>query len=142
MLNWESNSAKNEITGTQTSFSINFGGELSFIPSFISPERLHCCYIYFHRFHLYTIIIFTLKPCALSSEFWHFKLLLLYTRLQGAGSNQIGYSYWSKFILVSRPLDKGSGQRQIKSWFSLNGTILKGKSIGPDQKQKFNVIWS
>jgi hypothetical protein len=41
--------------------------------------------------------------------------LLLYTRLQGAGSNQIGYSYWSKFILVSRPLDKGSGQRQIKS---------------------------
>jgi hypothetical protein len=68
--------------------------------------------------------------------------LLLYTRLQGAGSNQIGYSYWSKFILVSRPLDKGSGQRQIKSWFSLNGTILKWKSIGPDQKQKFNVIWS
>jgi len=27
--------------------TINFGGKLSFILSFLSPERLHCCYIYF-----------------------------------------------------------------------------------------------
>jgi hypothetical protein len=26
-------------TGTQTSFSANFGGKLSFIPSFLFPER-------------------------------------------------------------------------------------------------------
>jgi hypothetical protein len=29
-----------EITGTQTSFCTNFGGKLSFIPSFLFPERL------------------------------------------------------------------------------------------------------
>ncbi len=32
----------NEITGTQTSFSTNFGDELSFILSFLFLERLHC----------------------------------------------------------------------------------------------------
>jgi hypothetical protein len=37
-----------EITGTQTSFFTNFGGKLSFILCFMFPERLHCCYIYFH----------------------------------------------------------------------------------------------
>jgi hypothetical protein len=67
---------KNEITGTQTSFSINFGGELNFIPSFILPERLcfaAVTYIFIAS-TLYTIIIFTLKPCALNSEFRHFIL--------------------------------------------------------------------
>jgi hypothetical protein len=39
----------NAITVTQTSF----GGKLSFIPSFLVPERLHCCYIYFHCSYLY-----------------------------------------------------------------------------------------
>ncbi len=28
--------------------TINFGGKLSFILSFLSPELVHCCYIYFH----------------------------------------------------------------------------------------------
>jgi hypothetical protein len=37
---------QNEITGTQTSFSINFGGKLSFILSFHFAQRLHCCYRY------------------------------------------------------------------------------------------------
>ncbi len=27
---------------------INFGSKLSFIMSFLFPECLHCCYIYFH----------------------------------------------------------------------------------------------
>jgi hypothetical protein len=31
---------QNEITGTPIGFSINFGGKLSFILSFLSPERL------------------------------------------------------------------------------------------------------
>ncbi len=39
---------QNEITGTQTSVSTNFSGKLSFIPSFIFPEHLRCCYTYFH----------------------------------------------------------------------------------------------
>ncbi len=39
---------QNEITRTQTSLFIKFGGKLSFILSFLFPERLHCCYIYFH----------------------------------------------------------------------------------------------
>jgi hypothetical protein len=38
---------QNKITGTQTRFSTNFGGKLSFIMSFIFPQRFHCCYIYF-----------------------------------------------------------------------------------------------
>jgi len=35
-----------EIPQTQTSFSTDFGGKLSFIPPFLFPERLHCCYTY------------------------------------------------------------------------------------------------
>jgi hypothetical protein len=34
-------------TGTQTSFSTNLVSKLSFIPSFLSPQCLHWCYIYF-----------------------------------------------------------------------------------------------
>jgi hypothetical protein len=36
---------------TAYSFSTNFGGKLSFIPSFLSPERLQGCHIYFHDFY-------------------------------------------------------------------------------------------
>ncbi len=36
----------------QTSFSSNFGDKLSFILSFIFPQRLHC-YLYFHCSYLY-----------------------------------------------------------------------------------------
>jgi hypothetical protein len=32
----------------ETQKTINFGGKLSFILSFLSPERIHCSYIYFH----------------------------------------------------------------------------------------------
>jgi hypothetical protein len=42
-----------EITGTQTSFSPNFGSKLSFILSFLFSQRLHCSYIYFHCSYLY-----------------------------------------------------------------------------------------
>jgi hypothetical protein len=38
----------NQITRSQTSFSSNFGGKLSFILSFLCPKPLHWCYIYFH----------------------------------------------------------------------------------------------
>ncbi len=41
------------IIGTQTSFFTDFGGKLSFILSFLFPERLHCCYIYFHCSYLH-----------------------------------------------------------------------------------------
>jgi hypothetical protein len=34
--------------GDETQKPINFGGKLSFILSFLFPERLHCCYTYFH----------------------------------------------------------------------------------------------
>jgi hypothetical protein len=49
---------QNEITGTQTSFSTNFGGKLSFIVSFIFSTAPTC-----------TTRIVTLKPCALNAEF-------------------------------------------------------------------------
>ncbi len=39
--------------GGETQKAINFRGKLSFSLSFLYPDRLHCCYIYFHCFHLY-----------------------------------------------------------------------------------------
>ncbi len=53
--------------------TINFGGKLSFILSFRFPERLHCCYIYFHCSKCTTTII-SLETCALNAEFEHFLL--------------------------------------------------------------------
>ncbi len=51
------------ITGTQTSFSTNFGGKLSFILCFLLPERLHCCYIYFHSSYLYNYYNYSQTLC-------------------------------------------------------------------------------
>jgi hypothetical protein len=54
--------------GDQTQKTINFGGKLSFILSFLFPERLHCCCIYFPP--LLTIItMISVEPCALNAEF-------------------------------------------------------------------------
>jgi hypothetical protein len=39
--------------GGETQKTTSFGGKLSFILSFIFPERLQCCYIYFHCSYLY-----------------------------------------------------------------------------------------
>jgi hypothetical protein len=38
--------------GDEIPKSINFGGKLSFILSFLFDERLQCCYIYFHCSYL------------------------------------------------------------------------------------------
>jgi len=43
---------QSEITEIQTSFSTNFGGNVSFILSFRFPERLYGYYIYFHYSYL------------------------------------------------------------------------------------------
>jgi hypothetical protein len=72
MRNWEWKFLQKEITGTQTNFSTNFGGKLSFILSFVFPERLHCCYIYTFTAPTCTTTIITLEPCALNAEFQHF----------------------------------------------------------------------
>jgi len=67
--NWASNVElgikilQKEITGFQTSFSTNFGGKLSFILSFLFPERLHCCYIYFHCSYLYNYYNYSQTLC-------------------------------------------------------------------------------
>ncbi len=44
--------------------------------SFLFPERLHCCYIYFHCSHLYNYYNY-LKPCALHAEFQLFGQLFV-----------------------------------------------------------------
>jgi hypothetical protein len=54
--------------GDETQKTINFGGKLSFILSFLFPERLHCCYICFHC--SYTTTIISLEPCVLSISYW------------------------------------------------------------------------
>jgi hypothetical protein len=57
--------------GCETQKTFNFGGKLSFIPSFLLPERLRCCYIYLHCSSLYRYLI-TLEPCALNAQFQDF----------------------------------------------------------------------
>jgi hypothetical protein len=61
-----------EITGTQTSFSTNFGGKLSFIrlSFFLSAFTAAAAYIFTAPTCTTTII--TLKPCASNTEFQHF----------------------------------------------------------------------
>jgi len=59
---------QNEITGTQTKFSTNFGGKLSFMLSFLFPERLHCCATYVFTVPTSTTTIITLERCAFHTE--------------------------------------------------------------------------
>ncbi len=89
---------QNEITGTQTSFSTNFGGKLSFIFRFLFLERLHCCYIIFTARTCTTITII-LEPCALNAEFQHFIL-----------------RFNKNFLTLQRPLEEGKmgGQSRPK----------------------------
>jgi hypothetical protein len=54
---------QNETVGTQTSFSTNFVDKLSVILSFLFPERLHCCYKYFHCFYLYNCYSYSQTLC-------------------------------------------------------------------------------
>ncbi len=51
--------------------TMNFGGKLSFIVSFLFHERLHCCYIHFTALNCATTII-GLEPCALNAEYQQF----------------------------------------------------------------------
>jgi len=76
MCNWEWKFYKAKIIRTQTCFSINFGGKLSFILSFLFPERLECCYIYIFTAPTCTTTIITFEPCPLNVEFQHFILTL------------------------------------------------------------------
>jgi hypothetical protein len=63
---------QNEITGTQTKFSTNFGGKLSFILFFFPSTSAVAAYIFTPP--TYTTIIITFEPCALNVEFQHFIL--------------------------------------------------------------------
>jgi hypothetical protein len=64
---------RNEITGTQLCLSTNFGGKLSFIPSYFFSQRLHYT-TYIFTVPICTITLISLKPCALIAEFQHFIL--------------------------------------------------------------------
>jgi hypothetical protein len=72
--NWEWKFYKAKFTGTQTSFSTNFGGKLSFILSFLFPERPSTAATYIFTAPTRTTTIITLEPCALNAEFQHFIL--------------------------------------------------------------------
>jgi hypothetical protein len=62
-----------EFGHTQGCMAINFGGKLSFILSFIFPERRHCCcYIYIFTAPNRTATVISLEPRALNAEFQHF----------------------------------------------------------------------
>jgi hypothetical protein len=101
---------QNEITGTQTRFYTNFGGKLRFIPSFLFPEQLHWCFIYFHC-STCTSTINTLEPCALNAEFQHFiprfnKLSLLCGSIERQiGRAREGYFADNFIVILSFILD-------------------------------------
>jgi hypothetical protein len=59
---------QNEITGTQTSFSTNFGGKLSFLLSFLCPGTSTAA-TYIFTAPTCRITIVTLKPCALNAYY-------------------------------------------------------------------------
>jgi hypothetical protein len=65
---------QNEVTGTQTNFSTNFGGKLSFIPSFLFLSASTAATYIFTAPTCTTIIFTALEPCALNAEFHHFTL--------------------------------------------------------------------
>jgi hypothetical protein len=90
---------QNEITGTQTSFSTNFGGNLSFILSFPFPERLTSATYIFTAPTCTTTIISCLEPSALSVEFQHF--------MPGFNKN---------FIILRIPLKGGIGDESRGDW--------------------------
>jgi hypothetical protein len=84
-------------TGDETQKTINFGGKLSFIVSFLFPERRHCCYIYF-------------KPRALNAEFQHFIV-------------SCSVSYWDSikclhFVDTSERGDRGWKEAQRQGYFT------------------------
>jgi len=54
----------------KTSFSTNFGCKLSFILSFLFPNCLPCCHIYFYCSYLYIHYNYS-RPCALNAKFQH-----------------------------------------------------------------------
>jgi len=58
-------SLQNEVTGTQTSFSTNFGGKLSFILPLLFQwaPPLQLAYIYFHCSYLYNYYNYTRTLC-------------------------------------------------------------------------------
>jgi len=103
---------QNEIIGTQTSFSTNLGGKLSFVLFFFFPEHLQVATYILNAPTCITIIM-TLKPYALNAEFQHFILRF----------NKI-----SLFANTTERRDRGWKQAQIEAedrvslWLTLIST--------------------
>jgi len=102
--------------------TINFGGKLSFIPSFLFPERLHCCYIYFPC-STSTTTILSLETCASNAEFEHFVL-------------RCSISYWDliKCPYFADTTERGDGgwkeaQTQGEDRVTLRITLLLRKAL-------------
>jgi hypothetical protein len=62
---------QNEVIGTQTSLSTNFGGKLSCIPFFL---RASTAATHIVTAPTYTTTIISVEPCAWNAEFQHFIL--------------------------------------------------------------------
>jgi hypothetical protein len=92
-----------EITRTQTSFSTNFSGKLSFILCFLFPERLHYCYIYFHCSYLYNYYNYSRTLCNMC---WRFNTQISYSDL-------IKFPY---FADTTKRGDKGWKKQRVTLW--------------------------
>jgi hypothetical protein len=90
---------QNKIIGTQSSFSTNFGGQLSFILSFLFLSASTAA-TYIFTTPTCTTTTLTLNPCALNADFQHFIL-----------------RFNKNFITLWIPLKEGIGEsRGDRGW--------------------------
>jgi hypothetical protein len=67
---WDSKKTCRKVQQPSNSEMHHFLCRTEFHPSFLFPERLHSCYIYFHCSRMYNYYNY-LDPCALNAEFQH-----------------------------------------------------------------------
>jgi hypothetical protein len=89
---------QNEITGLKLVFSMNFGGKLSFIPSFLFPERILCCYLYNYYNYSRTLCI-KCRGSAFQLRFNNISLLCGYHSKEGIGGEREG-DFMDNFTLL------------------------------------------
>ncbi len=94
---------QNEITGIKTRISTNIGGKLSFIPSFLFPEHLHCRFIYFHCY-LYKYYNYSWTLCISYWDLIKFHYFLDSTE-RGIGGGREGDCTDNFIVILSLILD-------------------------------------
>jgi hypothetical protein len=121
---------QSNITGTQSSFSTNFGGKLSFTLSFLFPERPHHCFIYFHCSYFFNYYNYSWTLCI---KCWV-------------------SSYWDliKFHYFADPTGRGDrpwkqaqtqGEDRVTSWITLLFANSMSNFLKEQNLQVDSTLW-